>query len=269
MKNVIGTKVGDYIVVSLKGIFDQKRIYIVECCICGHRREMQLAEFMRIGNKHSVKNCKEDYMKSEVGKKYGDFVIVGYTDDWKYKCKCTVCGKTKVLIYNEIQNLKRVSHKWCAIGDNDNTKEWRKFHSIWTSMRTRTTNQNAKHYKDYGGRGISSDDYKDFLVFKRDFYDEFLLAIEKYGFKEVSIDRIDNNGSYTKGNIRFTDKRTQATNTRKIKNIIAKSPSGCIYHLRVIKDFAEEHGLCRSCITLCLKGKQDNHKGWKFEYENC
>lgn len=267
MENKIGIKIGDYVIVALKGIFNQKRVYIAECSVCKNRKELQFADFARKKNLHCVKNCLDNYMKLEIGKQFGDFIVESYTKDWKYNCRCTICGKRKTLIYNELHNLKRVSHKLCSNGDNDMSKEWKKFHSIWSSMRNRTANPKAVHFKDYGGRGILSDDYKLFMDFKNDFYDEFLSAVKIYGLKEISIDRIDNNKSYTKNNIRFTDKRTQAINTRRIKNIIATSPTGEIFHFRVIKDFAEKHDLCRSCITLCLKGVQSEHKGWTFKYK--
>lgn len=267
MSNKIGTQVGDYVIIGLKGIINQRRVYIARCKICGHIREMEYAFFVRMKNKHCVQNCGTDYMESEIGKIYGDFRIIGYTKDWKYKCACNVCGKRKFLLYNEIKNNKRTNHKYCSINDNDGSIEWKKFHSIWTSMRTRTSNPKCKAYKDYGERGITSDEYKNFMDFKNDFYNDFLEAIHRYGIKEVSIDRINNDLSYTKDNIRFTDKRTQAINTRRIKNILGISPNGEEFHFRVISDFASEHSLCRSSITSCLYGKQKSHKGWRFEYE--
>lgn len=263
----LGTISGDYIISGLKGIFNQKKIFIVKCVKCGNERELQYAEFIRLKNKHSVKNCGLNYMKSEVGLKYGDFIIESFTNDFKYNVKCLICGKTKVLNFNEINTSKRVSHKYCSNGDDDKTIEWKKFHSIWTSMRTRTSNVNSKFFKHYGGRGILSNDYVNFMDFKIDLYNEFLSAINKFGFREVSIDRIDNNKSYEKSNIRFTDKKTQARNTRRIKDITAINPNGDCFEITVIKDFAIENNLCGSSISLCLKGRQGNHKGWIFRYK--
>lgn len=263
----INTIVGDYKIVSEEGIFNQRKLFRVKCNICGNEKTMQFAEFIRQKNKHSVKSCSENYMKNELTKIYGDFKILSYNSDWTYDVECIVCGKHKKLLYNELHSNLRISHKYCSNGDDDGSKEWKKFHSIWTSMRTRTSNKNSKFYPNYGGRGINSDEYIIFMDFKTDFYSMFLNAINRYGFKEVSIDRIDNDKSYIKNNIRFTDKKTQARNTRRIKNCIAISPSDQIYEFSIIKDFAEEHNLCNSCISLCLRGKQDIHKGWKFKYK--
>lgn len=263
----IGTISGDYVISKLKGIFNQRKIFIVKCIKCGNERELQYAEFVRLKNKHSVKNCGLNYMRSEAGLKYGDFIVESFTNDFKYNVKCLICGKAKVLNFNEINTNKRVSHKYCSNGDDDKTMEWKKFHSIWTSMRSRTSNVNSKFFKHYGGRGILSDDYVNFMDFKIDFYSEFLSAVDKFGLNEVSIDRIDNNKSYEKSNIRFTDKRTQARNTRRIKDIIGISPDGMVFEFSIIKDFAKSNNLCNSSVTLCLKGKQSNHKGWIFKYK--
>ena len=55
--------------------FNKKRIFIVECIVCGNTKEMQYAEFIRQKNIHSVKNCKMNYMNKEVGKQYVDFIV--------------------------------------------------------------------------------------------------------------------------------------------------------------------------------------------------
>lgn len=258
---------GDYKILGVKGIFNQRRIFVVECMICGNIREIQYAAFIRLKNNHSVQNCGKNYINNEIGKRYGDFIIKSVNDDFSYNLECIYCSKKKTLIYNELHTSKRISHKYCSNKDDDKTKEWKKFHSIWTSMRTRTTNENSKFFNHYGGRGILSDDYVNFMDFKSDFYNSFLESVNKHGFKNVSIDRIDNNKSYTKDNIRFTDKKTQARNTRRIKDIIGISPENNFFEFRIIKDFALEHNLCNTSIVECLKGRQRNHKGWVFNYK--
>ena len=67
--------------------------------------------------------------------------------------------------------------------------------------------------------------------------------------------------------IRFTDKKTQARNTRRIKDIIATSPNGDVFEFSIIKDFATEHNLCNSSIVERLKNRQKQHKGWSFKYK--
>lgn len=69
--------------------------------------------------------------------------------------------------------------------------------SRFTYIKQRCNNPNQTSYKNYGGRGIkclfiSSDEFIDYVINK--------LQVNPFG---LAIDRIDNNGHYEPGNIRF------------------------------------------------------------------
>lgn len=76
----------------------------------------------------------------------------------------------------------------------------------WINMRKRCSNKNLK---DYGGRGITVCDRweESFLNFYED--------MGKAPNEAYSLDRIDNNKGYSVENCRWTDRKTQARNTRK------------------------------------------------------
>lgn len=81
---------------------------------------------------------------------------------------------------------------------------------VFVNMIHRCNNPKHKQYKNYGGRGIkvkftSFDDFRDYIVNE--------LKSDPRG---LTIDRIDNDGNYERGNIRFI---TQAENSRN-KNIV-------------------------------------------------
>lgn len=255
--------IGDYELVDFFGIKDQRRLYKFKCKVCGHERVMQMAEFKRVKNNHTYSNCKEDFYENLKGRKFGDYVVIS-SSKGIHKVKCTICGFEKDVISNVLYNKIGLSHQNCGIFVKD--KYYKKLHSIWTSLRTRTNNENCESYKDYGGRGINSNDFKYFC----DFYNyalPLLLASEKENNTfNLSIDRIDNNQNYSIGNIRFVTMKIQNRNRRTNRMRVAISPLGEEYYFNVASDFATAHNLCKSCITLCLKGKQPKHKGWTFYY---
>lgn len=84
-------------------------------------------------------------------------------------------------------------------------------YKTWQQIKERCLNKNGKDFKMYGGRGIS--------VFDGwiDSFDLFLSHVGKRPNGCKSIDRIDNNGNYEPGNVRWATNAQQSRNTRKTK----------------------------------------------------
>jgi hypothetical protein len=83
---------------------------------------------------------------------------------------------------------------------------------VWTDMRKRCENPRSKSYPNYGGRGIK--------VCKRwQKFENFLADMGERPSDSHEIDRIDHNGDYKPGNVRWLDDgRAQTRNRRKPKN---------------------------------------------------
>jgi len=82
----------------------------------------------------------------------------------------------------------------------------------WADMKTRCYNKNYKRFDDYGGRGIR--------ISKRWFHSfrSFLIDMGPRPSKIHSLDRINNDGNYTKKNCRWATDKQQCRNNR--RNII-------------------------------------------------
>lgn len=78
-------------------------------------------------------------------------------------------------------------------------------------MLRRCNNKNHNSYDRYGGRGIKCL-WKDYADFERDMVENYLLHIEKYGERQTTIDRINNDGNYCKENCKWSTWREQAFN---------------------------------------------------------
>ncbi len=88
-------------------------------------------------------------------------------------------------------------------------------HGRWSDIKIRCTAEHNPGYKNYGGRGIIMcgkwiNDFKAFYD-----YVVSLPNAMKHGY---SIDRIDNDGNYEPGNIRWANRHLQKTNQRKYSN---------------------------------------------------
>ena len=73
----------------------------------------------------------------------------------------------------------------------------------WHNMRARCANPNSTGFKHYGGRGIRCE----FSSFE-----QFFAEIGPRPSPKHSVDRIDNDGHYAPGNVRWADPKTQAIN---------------------------------------------------------
>ena len=179
-------------------------------------------------------------------------------------CRCNKCGREKELGENLFRKGEggTFHETGCCFGIKGNAEE-KKFKDIWAHMNQRINNPNCVDYNNYGGRGLTSD-YPVYMDFKDEYYLKYLEAKTMHPGQRISIDRIDNNLGYIRGNIRFTTPVHQTRNSRMVRKFIAIAPNGQVYLTNNQLQFGINHGLESRHISDCLRGKQATTAGWRF-----
>lgn len=132
-------------------------------------------------------------------------------------------------------------------------------HHIYFAAKARCENFGNKAYKNYGGRGVQFQ----FTSFE-EFYSE--LGDRPEG---MSLDRIDNDGHYASGNVRWTTDSRQANNTRRNILITVKGQTKTLsdwFGGSQNNEYEKakrrlQRGWCNECAITLPIGESCQHRG--------
>jgi hypothetical protein len=124
-----------------------------------------------------------------------------------------------------------------------------RFYMIWAHMKERCQNPSNKNYKRYGARGIRlCDEWQDFQGFKEDMFSSYQEGL--------SIERIDNDGDYSRENCRWATWKEQTNNTRRSRRITYQG------NTKTLAQWAEAMKIKRSTLS-------QRYYVYKWEIEKC
>ena len=113
-------------------------------------------------------------------------------------CKYAGCGK-RHCARGYCANHYRTQYLW---------KEVKPLWKTWQGMKQRCYNENDRRYKDWGGRGIKVCD---------EWLSDYEAFAEYMGTRPTGhqLDRIDNDGDYAPGNVRWATPSENASNRKR------------------------------------------------------
>ena len=158
-------------------------------------------------------------IRNREGERYGHLTAlkqVGVNEHAQamWECRCD-CGNTVVKSVVSFNNGAKQCSKQCKLGVHvrhgaHKSKEYK----AWADMKRRCFNPNLANYKHYGGRGITV---------CQEWVDNFEAFLAYVGYapegNRISIDRINNEGDYEPGNVRWATPREQVMNRRNSKKL--------------------------------------------------
>lgn len=144
---------------------------------------------------------------------------------WLYQCRC---GNQKIIKKCNVDNklskscgcLRKekanIQGKLNKTHGERTTNELRtKEYLCWVNIKNRCYNPKSTNFEHWGGRGITM--FSSWVSNYQAFLNYILFTIGRAPGPEYSIDRINNDGNYEPGNLRWATRSQQNSNQRKRK----------------------------------------------------
>jgi hypothetical protein len=218
-------------------------------------------------------------IKNLIGQKFGRLTVVAFAGidrrgnaNWKCRCDCdgekitsTTNLKTgRVMSCTSSEDLGLRGFRHGATKGHSLTTEYK----IWSAMLQRCSDPNGPDWMRYGGRGI--------LVCPqwRSSYLTFLAEVGKRPSPKHSLDRIEVDGNYGPGNVRWATAKTQARNRTSTRFIEFEGEKLCLaewserkgFGLNVLARRIDAGWSIQRSLTTPSKKKPRTKEARGFEY---
>lgn len=176
------------------------------------------------------------------GQKFGRWTVLRFCGlkrrESQWECKCE-CGNVHVvgrgnLVSGRSQSCGCLREERLSAAISKHNMSEDPLFFAWHTMKARCYSAKNHSFKNYGARGIGvCEKWKNSF---KDFYD-YVSKLPHYKEKGYTLDRIDVNGNYEPGNVRWATASQQAANTR--RNVFFEK-DGIIYSPR---SFSDKYGI--------------------------
>lgn len=202
-------------------------------------------------NSDTPKLPKHHRFKDLTGQVFNRLTVIGYGGSerkhtiWMCKCKCEKLVKVRRegLIAQKTRSCGCLKNEIVQAGAHVTNGESRGRkrsveYKAYHGAKERCQNPNGPAFADYGGRGIE---------FRFTSFEDFLAEVGRKPSPKYSINRINNDGHYEPGNVRWADGYEQARNRRSTHTLTSNGIS------KSLAEWAEATGLLLATIDKRLR----------------
>lgn len=170
-----------------------------------------------------------------------------------YECECGVRFLMRTQSENRSESCGCLTLKALKEGKHNQGRKPKhgktgdKVYCVWSNIIQRCTNEKNKHFKNYGGRGITV------CRAWRESFIEFHKAVGNPPSSSHTIDRIDNEKGYEPGNVQWVTRKANQRNRRNTKYVFSNG---------------ERVPLTKACEDLGVSSDLVRNRlvwGWSFE----